>query len=95
MSTYLDNISGNVIQRAVDRHPIAKSDDLISYIDQHKSVGDSMTLTVYRNGNTVNLKAILTARPSTLPFLPHTQLPPSPVPHPPLPTQPPKILPHP
>jgi S1-C subfamily serine protease len=67
---------GDIIT-AVDRHPIVKSDDLISYIDQHKSVGNNVILTVYRNGHTVDLKAILTARPSPLPFLP-TQSAPSP-----------------
>ena len=65
--------TGDIIT-AVDRHPIVRSDDLISYIDQHKSVGDSVTLTVYRNGHTVDLKTILTARPSPLPFLPVDQL---------------------
>ena len=69
---------GDIIT-AVDRHPIDRSDDLISYIDQHKSVGDNVILTVYRNGHTLDLKAILTARPSPLPFMP-TQSAPSPSP---------------
>ncbi|HZA07736.1 MAG TPA: trypsin-like peptidase domain-containing protein, partial [Nitrososphaeraceae archaeon] len=60
---------GGDIITAIDGHPIAKSDDLISYIDQHKSVGDNITLTVYRNGHTLDLKATLTARPSPIPFL--------------------------
>ncbi|HEY6883067.1 MAG TPA: PDZ domain-containing protein, partial [Nitrososphaeraceae archaeon] len=85
---------GDIIT-AVDRRPIVKSDDLISYIDQHKSVGDSVTLTVYRNGHTLDLKTTLTARPSPLPFLP-TQSAPSPLPHPSPPLQkPPPIPPHP
>jgi S1-C subfamily serine protease len=54
----------------VDKHPVSRMDDMISYIGKHKSVGDSMTLTVYRNGHILDLKAILTARPSPLPFLP-------------------------
>jgi S1-C subfamily serine protease len=57
---------GDIIT-AVDRHPIVRSDDLISYIYQHKSVGDSVTLTVFRNGHTLDLNATLTARPSPLP----------------------------
>lgn len=69
---------GDIIT-AVDRHPIDRSDDLISYIDQHKSVGDNVILTVYRNGHTLDLKTILTARPSPLPFMP-TQSAPSPSP---------------
>jgi S1-C subfamily serine protease len=72
---------------AVDKHPIVRIDDLISYIDQHKSVGDSVTLTVYRNGHNVDLKTILTARSSPLPFLPVRSAP-SP---PPPPAKPPTI----
>jgi S1-C subfamily serine protease len=85
---------GDIIT-AVDRHPIDRSDDLISYIDQHKSVGDNVILTVYRNGHTLDLKTILTARPSPLPFMP-TQSAPSPSPSPPS-AKPPTIprLPHP
>jgi S1-C subfamily serine protease len=79
---------------AVDSHPIVRSDDLISYIEQHKSVGDSVTLTVYRNGHKLDLKTTLTARPSPLPFLP-TQLAPSPLPHPSPPLQPPPQIPTP
>ncbi|HET7392022.1 MAG TPA: trypsin-like peptidase domain-containing protein [Nitrososphaeraceae archaeon] len=79
---------GDIIT-AVDKHPIVRSDDLISYIDQHKSVGDIVTLTVYRNGHTLDLKATLIARPSPLPFLPTQLAPSSPLPHPP--TQPPRI----
>ena len=52
---------------AVDGHPLVRSDDLISYIEQHKSVGDSVTLTVYRNGQKLDLKATLTTRPSSFP----------------------------
>ena len=71
---------------AIDGHPVVRIDDLISYIDQHKSVGDNLTLTVYRNGHTLDLKATLTARPSLIPFLPiksaPTQPPIPPPPHP-------------
>ena len=77
---------------AVDGHNITRIDDLISYIDQHKSVGGNVTLTVNRNGHEVNLSAILTPRPSPLPFLVVRAGPPSPIPspprHPPLPPSP-------
>jgi S1-C subfamily serine protease len=77
----------------VDGHNITRIDDLISYIDQHKSAGDDITLTVYRNGHTIDLKTTLTARPSPLPFLTTQSTPPSPIPSPP--RQPPQIpLPH-
>jgi S1-C subfamily serine protease len=72
---------GGDIITAIDGHPIVKSDDLISYIDQHKSVGDNLTLTIYRNGHTLDLKATLTARPSPIPFLTIKSAP-SPLPHP-------------
>jgi S1-C subfamily serine protease len=86
---------GGDIITAIDGHPIVKSDDLITYIDQHKSVGDSVTLTVYRNGHTLDLKATLTARPSPVPFLTIKSAP-SPLPHPSPPLQPPPpIPPHP
>ena len=79
---------------AADGHNITKSDDLANYIGQHKSVGDNLTLTVYRNGHAIDLKATLAARPSLLLFLTTQSAPPSPMPH--LPTEPPTIpIPHP
>ena len=54
---------------AADGHNITNSDDLVNYIGQHKSVGDNLTLTVYRNGHAIDLKTTLTARPSMLLFL--------------------------
>ncbi|MGB6531239.1 MAG: trypsin-like peptidase domain-containing protein [Candidatus Nitrosopolaris sp.] len=67
----------------VDGHNITRIDDFISYIDQHKSAGDTITLTIYRNGHTIDLKATLAARPSLLPFLIVRLAPPSPIPGPP------------
>ena len=46
---------------AADGHNITKSDDLVNYIGQHKSVGDNLTLTVYRNGHATDLKVTLAA----------------------------------
>ena len=77
----------------VDGHNITRIDDLISYIDQHKSAGNNITLTVYRNGHTIDLKTTLTARPSPIAFLTTRSTPPSSIPNPP--RQPPQIpLPH-
>jgi S1-C subfamily serine protease len=79
---------------AADGHNVTKADDFVNYLGQHKSVGDNLTLTVYRNGHPIDLKATLTARPSLLLFLVTGLAPPSSIPH--LPTQPPTIpLPHP
>jgi S1-C subfamily serine protease len=73
----------------VDGHNITRIDDLISYIDQHKTAGNNITLTVYRNGHIIDLKTTLTARPSPLAFLTTRSTPPSPIPSPP--RQPPQI----
>src|SRR5918912_250269 len=60
---------GGDIITGVDGHPVVRTDDLISYIDEHKSVNDTVVLTIYRNGQTLNLQTILTASPSTLSYL--------------------------
>jgi len=85
---------GDIIIAAAG-HNITKSDDLVNYIGQRKSVGDNLTLTVYRNGHAVDLKVPLAARPSLLPFLSTRSAPPSlPILHPPI--RPPTIpVPHP
>jgi S1-C subfamily serine protease len=57
---------GGDIILAIDGHNVTKTDELISYIDVHKSVGNSVILTVYRNGHTLNLKTTLTPRLSSL-----------------------------
>jgi S1-C subfamily serine protease len=89
---YLKKHLGDVII-AVDGHNITKQDDLINYIGQHKIAGNNITLTVYRNGHAIDLKATLSARPSLLPFLTTRSAPPS-IPHPPM--RPPTIpMPHP
>jgi S1-C subfamily serine protease len=78
---------------AADGHNITRPDDFVNYIDKYKSVGDNLTLTVYRNGHAIDLKATLAARPSLLPFLTTRSAIPS-MPHPPI--RPPTIpIPHP
>jgi S1-C subfamily serine protease len=76
---------------AADGHNITTSDDLVSYIGQHKSVDDNITLTVYRNGHAINLKTTLAARPSLPPFLTIRLAPPSSPSIPRSPTPPPII----
>jgi S1-C subfamily serine protease len=89
---YLKKHLGDIII-AADGHNITKHDDLINYIGQHKIAGNNITLTVYRNGHAIDLKATLSARPSLLPFLSTRSAPPS-IPHPPI--RPPTIhIPHP
>jgi S1-C subfamily serine protease len=79
---YLKKHLGDVII-AVDGHNITKRDDLLNYIGQNKIAGNNITLTVYRNGHAIDLKATLTARPSLIPFLTTRSAFPS-IPHPPV-----------
>jgi S1-C subfamily serine protease len=73
---YLKKHLGDVII-AVDGHNVTKRDDLLNYIGQNKIAGNNVTLTVYRNGHAIDLKATLTARPSLLPFLTTRSAPPT------------------
>lgn len=43
----------------VDGHPLKSIDDLINYIDLHKSIGDNVSLTVNRDGQIMNLNLVL------------------------------------
>jgi S1-C subfamily serine protease len=54
---------GDIIT-AIDRHPIIRNEDLISYIEQHKSAGDMVSLSIFRNGQILTLDATLATRPS-------------------------------
>ena len=53
---------GDIIT-AIDGHQLVRIEDLISYIEEHKSVGNHLTLTVYREGQVFNLTTTLSARP--------------------------------
>ena len=57
---------GDIIT-AVDGHPIRQIDDIINYIESHKNVGDTIKLTVNRDGKIMDLTATLQARPQTPP----------------------------
>ena len=47
----------------IDGKPVSRIDDIISYLDINKKVGDKITLTVNRNGQIIDLVATLDARP--------------------------------
>jgi S1-C subfamily serine protease len=53
---------GDIIT-AIDGHHLVRIEDLVSYIEEHKSVGNHLTLTVYRDGQMFNLTTTLSARP--------------------------------
>jgi len=55
-------LGGDIIL-GVDRQPVNKIDDLLSYIEGKKKVGDTVTLTVYRDGEIVQIDVVLGARP--------------------------------
>ncbi|MFL6346485.1 MAG: S1C family serine protease [Nitrososphaeraceae archaeon] len=58
--------TGDIIT-AVDGHPVRRIDDIISYIDSYKNVGDNIKLTVNRDGQIMDITATLEARPQTNP----------------------------
>ncbi|MDE1726531.1 MAG: trypsin-like peptidase domain-containing protein [Thaumarchaeota archaeon] len=63
----LDNNSiphGGDIITAIDGHPIKTIDDVIAYLDDEKSVGDKVTITVNRLGKSLDLIATLEVRPT-------------------------------
>ena len=53
---------GDIIT-GIDGHSLRSIDDLINYIDLHKSIGDNVVLTVNRHGQLMNLNLALQARP--------------------------------
>ncbi|MGI0073834.1 MAG: S1C family serine protease [Nitrosotalea sp.] len=56
---------GGDIITAIDGHPIKTIYDVIAYLDDEKSVGDKVVLTVDRTGKSMDLTAILGVRPAT------------------------------
>ncbi len=56
---------GGDIVTAVDGHPIKTIYDIIAYMDEYKSVGDKVVLTINRMGKTMDLIVLLQARPSS------------------------------
>jgi S1-C subfamily serine protease len=56
---------GDIIT-AIDGRHLRSMDDLITYIDLHKSIGDNVGLTVNRHGQMKNLNLVLQARPLAL-----------------------------
>jgi S1-C subfamily serine protease len=63
VTDYYGQKHGGDIITAIDKQNITKIDDLITHIDQHTKPGDSVTLTVYRDGHYEDLKLNVSARP--------------------------------
>src|SRR5829696_138521 len=60
---------GGDIITAIDGRIVNQTEDLISYIAENKKVGDKITLTIYRNGQFLDLEMTLQKRPSPLLYL--------------------------
>lgn len=56
--------AGDIIT-AVDGHQVKRMEDIISYIEEQKSVGDKVVITVNRGGQSLDLTATVQARPLT------------------------------
>jgi 2-alkenal reductase len=57
-------LGGGDLIVAIDGHPVIQYDDLISYLITHKSPGETITLTVIRDGQKQDLQLKLGSRPS-------------------------------
>jgi S1-C subfamily serine protease len=65
---YYQRHSGDMIV-AIDGHNVTKAGDFMSYIEEHKTAGDSLNLTLYRDGKMLNLVANLKPWPSLVPYI--------------------------
>jgi S1-C subfamily serine protease len=68
---YGERIGGDIIT-AVDGDPIIRMEDLISYLEIQKSLGQNMTLTVLKDGRTIDKQITIGQRPSASPYLTST-----------------------
>lgn len=82
---------GGDIITSVDGKNITRFDDLVSYLEQNKSPGNNITLTVYREGKFVPVNIVLAGRPAL--FLTSHIPYPSPNNPSPIPPKPPKRAP--
>ena len=65
---YGERLGGDIIT-AVDGNPVIRMEDLISHLETERSVGQNMTLTIYRDGNILDKQITVGERPSALPYL--------------------------
>ena len=56
-------LGGDVIEQ-IDKTKVRKIDDIITYIESMKSVGDSVSLYVFRDGHNQRVNLTLAERPS-------------------------------
>lgn len=65
---YGERLGGDIIT-AVDGNPVIRMEDLISHLETERSVGQNMTLTIYRDGNILDKQITVGQRPSAVPYL--------------------------
>ena len=58
-------MGGDVILR-IDENPVRKLDDVLTYLEREKKVGDTVQLTILRSGGTENINLTLGPRPTSL-----------------------------
>jgi S1-C subfamily serine protease len=68
LDQYYKRHSGDMIVE-VDGHNVTKAEDIMSYIHEHKTAGDNVNLTVYRDGKMLNLIANLKLWPSLASYI--------------------------
>jgi 2-alkenal reductase len=56
-------LRGGDIILAINDQPVTKFDDVLGYLQSTTSPGDTVTLTIWRNGETVQIDLVLGARP--------------------------------
>jgi serine protease Do len=57
-------LGGDIIEK-IDNNTVRKIDDILVYLESVKSVGDTVSLSVLRNGQLQKLNLTLAARPSS------------------------------
>ena len=55
-------LGGDIIMN-IDDQKVNKTDDLLSYIETNKQVGDTVTMTILRDGNLIEIGLVLGSRP--------------------------------
>ena len=58
--------AGGDLITAIDGSPVARFDDLLVYLERYTSPGDSVTLTVLREGKTIEVDVTLAPRPDAV-----------------------------
>ena len=74
MNQYGEKQGGDIII-GVNESRISQMEDLISYLETQKTVGQNLTLIVYRDGDTIDKEVTIGKRPSPIPYLTKTPQP--------------------